>query len=188
MGTWVNVLKSHLHLVIPVSYLCHYTNLCPDLSQKRAHTHTHTHTEIHTDTDTHTHTQTEIHTDIHTDTHTQTYTHTHTHTERYTHRALSIMCCSYYRDALMKYKDCDSLFITALHANTKVWYHCMTHLLIISQCSNSAGCSMNKWVIFYTNFYFILQFVIYKHLISGYHNNFMTDLFKHILNIHEQLQ
>ncbi len=50
MGTWVNVLKSHLHLVIPVSYLCHYTNLCPDLSQKRAHTnslsHTHTHTHV----------------------------------------------------------------------------------------------------------------------------------------------
>ncbi len=46
MGTWVNVLKSHLHLVIPVSYLCHYTNLCPDLSQKRTHTHTHTHTHI----------------------------------------------------------------------------------------------------------------------------------------------
>ncbi len=50
-GTWVNVLKSHLHLVIPVSYLCHYTNLCPDLSQKRAQTHTHTHTHT-----THTHT------------------------------------------------------------------------------------------------------------------------------------
>ncbi len=41
---FISVLKSHLHLVIPVSYLCHYTNLCPDLSQKRAHTHTHTHT------------------------------------------------------------------------------------------------------------------------------------------------
>ncbi len=55
MGTWVNVLKSHLHLVIPVSYLCH-TNLCPDLSQKRAHTHTtHTHTHSHTHTHTHTH-------------------------------------------------------------------------------------------------------------------------------------
>ncbi len=49
MGTWVNVLKSHLHLVIPVSYLCHYTNLCPDLSQKRTHTHTHTHTHTQTD-------------------------------------------------------------------------------------------------------------------------------------------
>ncbi len=44
MGTWGNVLISHLHLVIPMSYLCHYTNLCPHLSQTHTHTHTHTHT------------------------------------------------------------------------------------------------------------------------------------------------
>ncbi len=40
MGTWGNVLISHLLLVIPMSYLCHYTNWCPYLSQKWAHTHT----------------------------------------------------------------------------------------------------------------------------------------------------
>jgi len=40
---WGHVLISHLHLVIPMSCLCHYTNVCPDLSEKcvRAHTHTH---------------------------------------------------------------------------------------------------------------------------------------------------
>ncbi len=71
----INVLKSHLHLVIPVSYLCHYTNLCPDLSQKRAHTHTQTHTHTtHTPHTQHTHTK-----KTHTHTHT-THTHTHTHT------------------------------------------------------------------------------------------------------------
>ncbi len=48
MGTWGNVLKSHLHRVIAVSYLCHYTISCSHLSQKpaRTHTHTHTHTQI----------------------------------------------------------------------------------------------------------------------------------------------
>ncbi len=45
MGTWGNVLISHLLLVIPMSYPCHYTNLCPHLSQK--HAHIHTHTQIH---------------------------------------------------------------------------------------------------------------------------------------------
>ncbi len=44
MGTWGKVLISHLLLVIPMSYTCHYTNLCPRMSQKRAHTHKHTHT------------------------------------------------------------------------------------------------------------------------------------------------
>ncbi len=33
MGTWGNVLKSHLHLVIPMLYPCHYTHLCPHLTQ-----------------------------------------------------------------------------------------------------------------------------------------------------------
>ncbi len=40
---WENFLINHLLLVIPVSYPCHYTNLCPHMSQKCAHTHTHTH-------------------------------------------------------------------------------------------------------------------------------------------------
>ncbi len=39
-----NVLINHLLLVIPMSYPCHYTNLCPHKPHKHAHTHTHTHT------------------------------------------------------------------------------------------------------------------------------------------------
>ncbi len=35
MGTWGNVLISHLHLVIPMSYQCHYTNVRPHLSNVR---------------------------------------------------------------------------------------------------------------------------------------------------------
>ncbi len=72
-GDTENVLINHLLLVIPMSYPCHYTNLCP---HKHAHTHTHTHTDTHTDTHTQTHTHTHRHT--HTDTHTHTHTHTHT--------------------------------------------------------------------------------------------------------------
>ncbi len=53
-GHWVNVLISHLLLVIPMSYPCHYTNLCPHVTN----THTHTHTHTHTCTRAHTHTQT----------------------------------------------------------------------------------------------------------------------------------
>jgi len=43
-GDTENVLINHLLLVIPMSYLCHYTNLCPHKPHKHAHTHTHTHT------------------------------------------------------------------------------------------------------------------------------------------------
>ncbi len=43
-GDTENVLKNHLLLVIPMSYPCHYTNLCPHKPHKHAHTHTHTHT------------------------------------------------------------------------------------------------------------------------------------------------
>ncbi len=85
MGTWVNVLKSHLHLVIPVSYLCHYTNLCPDLSQTHTHTHTHIHTHTHKQPHTHTHIHTHSHKQPHTHrdkhAHTHSLTHTHTHTQ-----------------------------------------------------------------------------------------------------------
>ncbi len=41
-GDTENVLINHL-LVIPMSYPCHYTNLCPHKPHKHAHTHTHTH-------------------------------------------------------------------------------------------------------------------------------------------------
>ncbi len=75
-GDTENVLINHLLLVIPMSYPCHYTNLCPHKPHKHAHTHTHTHTHTHI----HTHTHTYIHTHTHTQTHTHTYTHTHTHT------------------------------------------------------------------------------------------------------------
>ncbi len=43
-GDTENVLINHLLLVIPVSYPCHYTNLCPHKPYKHAHTHTHSHT------------------------------------------------------------------------------------------------------------------------------------------------
>ncbi len=44
-GDTENVLINHLLLVIPVSYPCHDTNLCPHKPHKHAHTHTHTHTD-----------------------------------------------------------------------------------------------------------------------------------------------
>ncbi len=92
-GDTENVLINHLLLVIPMSYPCHYTNLCPHKPHKHAQTHTtHTHSHTHTHTPhthhTHTHTQTHTHTDRHTHTHTHTphrHTHTHTHTHSYTH-------------------------------------------------------------------------------------------------------
>ncbi len=37
-----HVLIKHLQIVIPLSYPCHYTNLCPHKPHKPAHTHTHT--------------------------------------------------------------------------------------------------------------------------------------------------
>ncbi len=43
-GDTENVLINHLLLVIPMSYPCHYTNLCPHKPHKHTHTHTHTHT------------------------------------------------------------------------------------------------------------------------------------------------
>ncbi len=45
-GDTENVLINHLLLVIPMSYPCHYTNLCPHKPHKHAHTHTHTHTHL----------------------------------------------------------------------------------------------------------------------------------------------
>ncbi len=44
-GDTENFLINHLLLVIPMSYPCHYTNLCPHKPHKHAHTHTHTHTQ-----------------------------------------------------------------------------------------------------------------------------------------------
>ncbi len=55
-GDTENVLINHLLLVIPMSYPCHYTNLCPHKPHKHAPPHTHTHTHTHTYTHTHTHT------------------------------------------------------------------------------------------------------------------------------------
>ncbi len=46
-GDTDNVLINHLLLVIPMSYPCHYTNLCPHKPHKHAHTHTHTNKQIH---------------------------------------------------------------------------------------------------------------------------------------------
>ncbi len=86
-GDTENVLINHLLLVIPMSYPCHYTNLCPHKPHKHAHTHTHTNTHTHTHTHAHTRTHTHTHTHIHTHTHTHTHrhTHAHTHTHRHTH-------------------------------------------------------------------------------------------------------
>ncbi len=70
-----SVLIKHLQIVIPLSYPCYYTNLCPHKPHKPAHTHTHTLTLTHT----HTHTHTHSHSHTHTHTHTHTLTHTHTH-------------------------------------------------------------------------------------------------------------
>ncbi len=70
-GDTENVLINHLLLVIPMSYPCHYTNLCPHKPHKHAHTYTHHTTQTHTQPPTHTHT--------HTHTHPPTHTHTHTH-------------------------------------------------------------------------------------------------------------
>ncbi len=52
-GDTENVLINHLLLVIPMSYPCHYTNLCPHKPHKHAHTHTHTHTSTHSHTHLH---------------------------------------------------------------------------------------------------------------------------------------
>ncbi len=52
-GDTENVLINHLLIVIPMSYPCHYTNLCPHKPHKHAHTHTHTRTHTHTHTHTH---------------------------------------------------------------------------------------------------------------------------------------
>ncbi len=81
-GDTENVLINHLLLVIPMSYPCHYTNLCPHKPHKHAHTHTHIHTHTHT----HTHTSVIL---CHTTPsfslkHTHTLTHSHTHILVYT--------------------------------------------------------------------------------------------------------
>ncbi len=88
-GDTENVLINHLLLVIPMSYPCHYTNLCPHKPHKHAtHTHTHTHTPH-----THTHTHT-THTSNHTHTHTHhTHTHTHTHPHTHTHTHVTLFHC-----------------------------------------------------------------------------------------------
>ncbi len=49
-GDTENVLINHLLLVIPVSYPCYYTNLCPHKPHKHAHTYARTHTHTHTHT------------------------------------------------------------------------------------------------------------------------------------------
>ncbi len=83
-GDTENVLINHLLLVIPMSYPCHYTNLCPHKPHKHAHTHTHTHTHMHTHTHTRTHARTHAR--------THTHTHTHTHTRMGQQRFLPSMC------------------------------------------------------------------------------------------------
>jgi len=78
-GDTENVLINHLLLVIPMSYPCHYTNLCPHKPHKHAHTHTHSHSHSHS----HTHTHTRFKVFIH---------HIHNYTE-YNHRTGCIPMC-----------------------------------------------------------------------------------------------
>ncbi len=55
-GDTENVLINHLLLVIPMSYPCHYTNLCLiNHINMPTHIHTHTHTHTHTHHTHHTH-------------------------------------------------------------------------------------------------------------------------------------
>ncbi len=86
-GDTENVLINHLLLVIPMSYPCHYTNLCPHKPHKHAHTHTHTLSHTLSCSHTHTHTYIHSHTHTHTHTHSLSLSHTlsHTHTLSLTH-------------------------------------------------------------------------------------------------------
>ncbi len=114
-----SVLIKHLQIVIPLSYPCHYTNLCPHKPHKPAHTHTHahthartharthththahthTHTHAHAHTCTHAHTHTRAHTHTHTHTHTRTHTHTHAHAQAHTHTQSSVLWFPFIWDA-----------------------------------------------------------------------------------------
>ncbi len=49
-GDTENFLINHLLLVIPMSYPCHYSNVCPHKPHKHAHTHTHSLSLSHTHT------------------------------------------------------------------------------------------------------------------------------------------
>ncbi len=82
-----SVLINHLQIVIPLSYPCHYTNLCPHKPHKPAHTHTLTHSLslIHTHTLTLSHTHTHTLSLSHTHTHTLSLSHTHTLSLSHTH-------------------------------------------------------------------------------------------------------
>jgi len=53
-GDTENVLINHLLVVIPMSYPCHYTNLCPHKPHKHAHTHIHKERERERERDAHT--------------------------------------------------------------------------------------------------------------------------------------
>ncbi len=87
VGTWGNVLKSHLHLVIPVIPVSLYKFMSSFVTKTHTHpTHTQPHTHTHPTTHPHTPNHTPTHTPNHTHTHTQPHTqHTHTHTPNHTH-------------------------------------------------------------------------------------------------------
>ncbi len=95
MGTWVNVLKSHLHLVIPVSL---YKSMSWFVTKTRTHTHTHTHTLSLS----HTHTLSLSHTHSLSLSLSLSLTHTHTHTlslslslsHTHTHSTVAWVCCA----------------------------------------------------------------------------------------------
>ncbi len=107
MGTWGNVLISHLLLVIPAIPVILYTFVSSCVTKTLTHTHTHTLTLTHTLTHTHTHTQT------HTDTHRHTQTHTHTQTQRHTQTQT--------HTKTQTHKDTDT------HTHTDTQWHTHTH-------------------------------------------------------------
>ncbi len=110
-----------------MSYLSHYKNVCPHLSQKHAHTHTHTHTYTqtqtqtqthththagaHTRTQTHTHTDTDAHAHTHTRTRTRTRTQTHTHAGAHTRTQVRFPGNTYWQYKCIAWMPCKSLWI-----------------------------------------------------------------------------
>ncbi len=112
----LTLLISQLLLVI-----CHYTNLCPRYSQKRARTHTHMHASTHTRAVTHTHTRTV------TRTHTLACARAHTHTRTHTHKLKETFFDS---NAIFVYQRVTILFLETPQLCT-VWMNLsyQTHLI-----------------------------------------------------------
>ncbi len=136
-GDTENVLINHLLFVIPMSYLWHYTNLCPHKPHKHAHTHTHTHT--HTLSLSHTHTHTHTHW-IFSHAHTRTHTHTHTHTHKLCLTHAHTLSLSQTHTHTLSHIHTDSL----THAHTLSLSHTHTHSLKIESTPSSSQNMMHR--------------------------------------------